>query len=85
MTAKKKGFCIVRVSHIIAGGSKDGEEDQVLDTVKGAVQGMHQVVQDPKKMRESKGLEMFLSGKAIHQIDLGTYQNVLFVIQLCTG
>ena len=46
MRVKKKGFCIVRVSHIIAEGSKNGEEDQVLDTAKGAVQGMHQVVQD---------------------------------------
>ena len=85
MTVKKKGFCIVRVSHIIVEGSEDGEEDQVLDTVKGAVPGMHQVVQDPRKMRESKGLEMFSSGKAIQRIDLGTYQDVLFVIQLCTG
>ena len=73
MAAKKKGFCIVRASYIIAEGSKNGEEDQVLDTVKGAVQDMHQVVQDPRKMREGKGLEMFLSGKAIHQINLETY------------
>ena len=73
MTAKKKGFCTVRVSHVIIEDSEDGEEDQVVDTVKGEVQGMHQVVQDPRKIREDKGLEMFLSGKAIHQIDLGTY------------
>ena len=85
MTAKKKGFCVIRVSHIIVEDSEDVEEDQVLDTVNGAVQGMHQVVQNPRKMREGKGLEMFLSGKAIHQIDLGTYQVVLLVIQLCTG
>ena len=85
MTAKKKGFFIVRVSHIIAESSKDREEDQILDVVKGAEQDMHQVVQDSRKIREGKGLEMFLSGKAIHQIDLGTYQDVLFVIQLCTG
>ena len=70
------GHPVVRVSHIIAEVSKDGEVDQVLDTVKGAVQGMHQVVQGPRKMREGKGLAMFLSGKAIHQIDLGTYQDV---------
>ena len=61
MTVKRKGFCIVRVSYIIAEGSKDGEEDQVLDTVKGAVQDMHRVVQDPWKMREGKDLEMFRS------------------------
>ena len=67
MTAKKKGFCIVRVSYIIAEDSKDGEEDQVPDTVKGAVQ-------NPRKMREGKGLEMFLSGKAIHQINPVMYQ-----------
>ena len=85
MTAKKKAFCFLRLSHVIAEDSKDIEEDQVLDTVKESVQGMHQVVQDPRKMREGKDLEMFLSGKAIHQIDLGTYQDVLFVVQLCTG
>ena len=83
--SEEKRFRIVRVSYIIAEGSKDGEEDQVLDAVKGAVQGMHQVVKDPRKIREGKGLEMFLSGKAVHQINLGTYQDVLSVIQLCTG
>ena len=71
--SEEKRFCIVRVSHIIAEGPKYGEEDQVLDIVKETVHGMHQVVQDPRKMREGKGLEMFLSGKAIHQIDLRTY------------
>ena len=80
----KKGFCIVRVSHIIVEGSEGGEEDQVPDTVKGAVQGMHQVVQDPRKMKEGKRSGNVSVRKSNPPDKSGNISRCV-VIQLCTG